>query len=65
MERQRTNFVGANKELSNYVQNIHTQMVHEGIIWKFNPPAAPHFGGLWESAVKNAKYHLTRIMKEA
>ncbi|XP_055614859.1 uncharacterized protein LOC129761171 [Toxorhynchites rutilus septentrionalis] len=53
-----TNFVGAHnqlKDLSKFLKNeeyrekITRECANEGIQWHFNPPSAPHFGGLWEA----------------
>ena len=34
----------------------------QSITWKFIPEHAPHFGGLWEAAVKSAKLHLRKAV---
>lgn len=31
--------------------------------WHFIPPAAPHFGGIWEAGLKSMKYPLKRIIE--
>ena len=66
-----TNFVGAARELRDMLAHldtghdiIHSTLLKDGIEWRFNPPAAPHFGGLWEAAVKSTKYHLRRVVGE-
>ncbi|XP_062557635.1 uncharacterized protein LOC134222503 [Armigeres subalbatus] len=68
-----TNFVGTKnklKDLLNLINDTQHQAAvanyctNEGIRWHFSPPRAPHFGGLWEAAVKSAKYHLLRVVGE-
>ncbi|XP_036142106.1 uncharacterized protein LOC118645340 [Monomorium pharaonis] len=56
-----TNFVGADAQLRALFRAAVTEnpslvdaLATKGVEWRFNPPAAPHFGGLWEAAVKSA-----------
>ncbi|GFW80640.1 integrase catalytic domain-containing protein [Trichonephila clavipes] len=62
-------FVDFNKELKRFVKliedsddNLSGFLSAEGIEWKFIPPRAPSFGGLWEASVKSIKYHLKRVV---
>lgn len=66
-----TNFVGAKriiKELYEFLKESQTNQAiadfcsTQGIQWDFIPEHVPHFGGLWESAVKSLKTHLCRIL---
>ncbi|XP_062535031.1 uncharacterized protein LOC134204220 [Armigeres subalbatus] len=63
------NFEGARNELRELHQlllrerqsgEIATICATDGIKWHMIPPKAPHFGGLWEAAVKTAKKHLRK-----
>ena len=61
-----TNFQGASNELheicnmlqSSQMARVQDFLTSDGRDWKFIPPHGPHFGGLWEAAVKSMKYHL-------
>ena len=55
-----TNFFGAEKELRESVEirnivNIAAELAHKGIKWRFNPPSAPHQGGIWEMLLRSSK----------
>lgn len=59
-----SNFVGADRELQRKFRDFNKDgkvndfLAVKGITWHFIPPSSPHFGGLWESAVRSAKKHL-------
>jgi hypothetical protein len=66
-----TNFVGAKNELqalynmlndADHQRTVANTCAAKRIEFHFIPPRAPHFGGLWEAAVKSTKFHLVRIV---
>ncbi|XP_070141133.1 uncharacterized protein [Drosophila kikkawai] len=68
-----TNFAGANNKLEALKQflfkketaeSIHNFCRNEFINFHFIPPRAPHFGGIWEAAVKSVKGLLNRTLRD-
>lgn len=69
-----SNFIGANREIRELINFLKEQKVQGEISefctmchidWKFIPEHSPHFGGIWEAAVKSFKRHLKRIIGES
>ncbi|XP_053956156.1 uncharacterized protein LOC128861806 [Anastrepha ludens] len=67
-----TNFVGADRKLRELRDAFEAQQpevqkyaTDDGFTFAFIPPRAPHFGGLWEAAVKSAKHLLVRAIGNA
>lgn len=67
-------FVGAHRQLKELHEmfkrdqkrnDIQEFLCDQETSWKFIPPNAPHFGGLWEAAVKSFKYYIHRIVGRA
>ncbi len=63
-----TNFVGARKELTEEAARledeagVREELTKRRIEWRFNPPYSPHFGGIWERAVRTAKTTLKVVL---
>ncbi|XP_070515395.1 uncharacterized protein [Cardiocondyla obscurior] len=66
-----TNFVGADAQLRGFIRDLTrnrqflNNLANDGIRWHFNPLSAPHFGGIWEAAVKSTKHHIHRVIGNA
>ena len=69
-----TNYRGAARQLQEFYQwflkdehqNKFLQFCTlRSIKWNFNPPHAPHFGGIWEAGVKSIKSHLQHVSGNA
>ena len=55
-----TNFVEAVNELKELISELDQDKIQQstanrGVTWRFNPPGAPHFGGIHEAMIKSAK----------
>ena len=66
-----SNFMGTNCEIKEIIDFLKEQTTQKNISefcsinhikWKFIPEHSPHFGGIWEAAVKSFKTHLKRIV---
>ncbi len=57
--RPRDQFKGGEQELreafASMEPTLQKQLVRQQIKFQFNPPAAPHFGGVWEREVRSIK----------
>ena len=61
------NFVGSAREFKEYINSwnqdqITSDLAQKHIVWKFKPPGAPHFGGVWERLVRSCKKAMTAVL---
>lgn len=63
-----TNFVGAQRELAECLAELNqtkiaANLCRRSVKWYFNPPVAPHHGGVWERMVRTAKSSLRHALR--
>lgn len=64
-----TNLISADRELRNAIKEwnkshkLHIALQQKGIKWVYNPPAASHYGGVWERLIKQVKLALVALTK--
>jgi len=64
-----TNFVGASNEFDSICKVLNDSkfqrfLENTKVQWQFIPARSPHFGGIWEAAVKSFKQHLKRVVSD-
>lgn len=64
-----TNFRGCEKELKKLIQDLDQEQLEKystekGFEFRFNPPGAPHMGGVFESLIKSAKRAIRASLKD-
>ncbi|KAL6483178.1 hypothetical protein MHYP_G00080500 [Metynnis hypsauchen] len=63
-----TNFRGGEKELQQAFEalepSLKEQLAKQCILFRFNPPLTPHFGGVWEREIKSVKASLQTVLKD-
>ena len=55
-----TNFIGAERELKDSIKDWNEKQVQDWLLqrdirWKFNPPTASNFGGIWEREIRSVR----------
>ncbi|XP_066932794.1 uncharacterized protein [Clytia hemisphaerica] len=65
-----TNFKGASNELKKEIERmdqlkIAKSLQRKEIKWHFNPPEAPHMGGVWERLIQSVKITLSVILNDS
>ncbi|XP_062714411.1 uncharacterized protein LOC134291109 [Aedes albopictus] len=65
---QGTNFQGVRSEMDKEMRSINESLAstitNQRTQWKFNPPYAPHMGGVWERLVRSVKKGLSCLLTD-
>ena len=64
-----TNFTGGERELQDSVKKfnsfrVNREFVQRGIEWRFNPPHASHYGGVYERMIRTVRMTLSGITQQ-